>query len=131
MGNVDAIKKDDENEKDKNVDVDMMQNDKTEIVEADKVEAEILNDDKAKMDESDNKETNDNEKNEETVFDRIDSIVFCCYDIGNWHLYKQRTPKIFTSSNKDHSYLWNDKLKTKKKAKPKQKTQANSETNQN
>ena len=85
--------------------------------------------DEAKIEQSDDANTkldfDKDEKNEEiegTVFDRIDSIIFCCFDIGNWHLYKEQTPKIFTSSNNKHSYLWNDQSKTNQKIRAKKAT---------
>ncbi len=53
-------------------------------------------------------------ENDESVFDRIDSIVFCCFDIGNWRLYKNIIPKVFPSENKKYNYLWTDKLKRMK-----------------
>eukprot|EP01084_Bolivina_argentea_P313931 543714_1 len=57
---------------------------------------------------------NEDDDNSETVFDRIDDIIFCCFDIGNWHLYQDTVPDIFPSSNDDHSYFYKYKLKRQK-----------------
>lgn len=62
-------------------------------------------------------ETNDENTNgnpetiavkEESYFDRIDDIIFCCYDIGNWRLYKKYISVVFPSNGK-HNYLWSHK----------------------
>eukprot|EP00486_Rosalina_sp_Unknown_P000178 CAMPEP_0201565520 /NCGR_PEP_ID=MMETSP0190_2-20130828/4670_1 /ASSEMBLY_ACC=CAM_ASM_000263 /TAXON_ID=37353 /ORGANISM="Rosalina sp." /LENGTH=395 /DNA_ID=CAMNT_0047983117 /DNA_START=14 /DNA_END=1198 /DNA_ORIENTATION=- len=83
-----------------------------------KVSKQNENEDESKGADNDGNNDNDNDKEqkakenenddeyEETVFDRIDDIVFCCYDIGNWHLYEDNTPDIFPSTNDQHSYLW-------------------------
>jgi len=66
------------------------------------------------------------EEDAETVFDRLDHIVFCCFDYGNWDLYEEWTPKVFPALNKDYSYYWRDKVNANKK----KKKQANYEKNQ-
>merc|ERR1712062_811952 len=73
------------------------------------------------------------------LIDRIDDIIFCCFDIGNWKLYQQATPQMFVAQNKQHSYLWTDKVESRKKAKGKQNSRqkgskrkgGGSQTNQN
>ena len=43
---------------------------------------------------------------EESVADRGQAIVFCCYDQANWALYKHNMPKMFPVADAQHSYLW-------------------------
>ena len=44
----------------------------------------------------------------ETLYDRIDCIIFCCYDISNFNLYKKFIPIIFKNNNKSFGYSLND-----------------------
>eukprot|EP01084_Bolivina_argentea_P126831 224468_1 len=48
---------------------------------------------------------------DETVADRIDHIVFCCYDQENWDIYKAKITQVYPSPHGAHSFVWIERMK--------------------
>merc|ERR1712233_290159 len=82
-----------------------------DTVENEKEMKSEVADDKGKgVKQSDVESENGDDVDGEMLIDRIDDVVFCCFDDVNWKLYR----KMFATT-KERSYLWRDKARKKAK----------------